>query len=333
MFSFSFFWRKKKVDIKKEKHNVSNLALGIASILIFTALAQIVAMEILFFVAPSLLDSMVISITINSITMYCIAMPMSMMFFKKCEVSPIEGKKLGFGTMIGVISISCALTYIGSIIGQLIGEITADIMGNAATNPVEETVSVIPPWAILLFVVILAPIFEEIFFRKVVIDRLRRYGDVPAIIISGVVFGVIHGNFSQFFYAAMLGILFGAVYIHTGKLRHTIFLHMFINFMGSFYTTMMIEQFGGDIPLEITEEIIAKYPVGYGMMTGYSMLYSISFLVAIPALIGFVRKIKPQKGCVELTAAQGRKVALWNWGVWVSALFLIANFAMSMIPA
>ena len=38
-------------------------------------------------------------------------------------------------------------------------------------------------------------------------DRLLGYGQKTAIIISGIMFGMAHGNFSQFFYAFGIGIL------------------------------------------------------------------------------------------------------------------------------
>ena len=123
-------------------------------------------------------------------------------------------------------------------------------MNKSSYDPVESTVTRISLGAIFLFMVVLAPIFEEIFYRRVVIDRLRRYGDIPAIIISGLMFGLIHGNFSQFFYAAFLGMVFGAVYVYTGKLGYSVFLHMLINFMGSFYISLMakaIRDNGGKI--------------------------------------------------------------------------------------
>lgn len=154
---FSFFGGKKTVDIKREKQNVANLALGIASIMFFTMLAQIVVANVIYLIAPALLDSMVAQMFISAITMYGIAMPMSMTFFNRCEVEPIKGKKLGFGMMIGVIAICFALTYVGSIVGTVIEEMTAEMMGSVASNPVADTVSAIPLWAVLLFVVILAP--------------------------------------------------------------------------------------------------------------------------------------------------------------------------------
>ncbi len=335
---FSFFWTKKTVDVRKERSNVSNLMLGVASITFFTLLAQIVlvnALAIAFAVVwgTDMTLSMTAQMFISSFTMYGVAMPLSMLFFDRCEVHPVEKKRGGLGLTLCVIPLCFALTYVGSIAGTLIETLTSALVGKEATNPVADTVSDISLWAVFLFMVVLAPIFEEIFFRKIVIDRLRRYGDLPAIVLSGVLFGVIHGNFSQFFYAALLGMVFGAVYLYTGKLRFTIFLHMLINFMGSFYTSLMMEKFGGEIPMEFTEEIIAKYPEGYAMMSAYSSVYSISFLLAIPALIYLIRVVRPRKGAVELDGGQRFRVVFCNIGFWLSVLFLLGNFALSVIPA
>ena len=288
--------------------------MGIASIIFFTSIAQIIVAFLLAIVAPDLLSSTLAALFINAITMYGVGMPMSMVFFRKCDTRPIREKSLGVGAMILTIPICFGLTFLGSILGTIADEFAAGLLGTSASNPVAETTSAIDPWAILLFLVILAPIFEEIFFRRVVIDRLRRYGDVPAIIFSGLAFGLIHGNFSQFFYATFLGMLFGAIYIHTGKLRHTILLHMVVNFMGGFYTTVMV-----DSP---AEEL---------MTTILSTLYLVSLALTIPALLYVSGKIKLQKGAVTLDSRQARRVRFFNLGLWLSVLFLLANFATSLL--
>jgi membrane protease YdiL (CAAX protease family) len=51
--------------------------------------------------------------------------------------------------------------------------------------------------------------------------------------ISAFTFAVYHGNFTQFFYAFGLGILFAFIYSKTGKLRYTVFLHMGYNLYAS----------------------------------------------------------------------------------------------------
>jgi membrane protease YdiL (CAAX protease family) len=311
---FSFSFSLKSIDIKKERRNIANIAMGIASIMFFTAAAQLIVALLLAAVAPDLLSSTLVALCINAVTMYGFGMPMSMLFFRKCNTEPIHGKPLGVGAMILTIPICFGLTFLGSIIGTLADEFTAGLLGTSASNPVAETTASIDPWAILLFLVILAPIFEEIFFRRVVIDRLRRYGDAPAIIFSGLAFGLIHGNFSQFFYATFLGMLFGAIYIHTGKLRHTIFLHMVVNFMGGFYTTVMVGS-----------------PAEELMTIALSMLYLVSLGLTIPAFLYVSGKIKLQKGSVTLDHQQARRVRFFNLGLWLSVLYLIANFATSLL--
>jgi len=93
-----------------------------------------------------------------------------------------------------------------------------------------------PFWRILT-VGILAPIFEELIFRKLLIDRVIKYGEFCAIMMSGIMFGLFHGNFAQFFFATGLGMLFAFVYARTGKIWYTILLHMVVNMTTSVITT------------------------------------------------------------------------------------------------
>ena len=49
------------------------------------------------------------------------------------------------------------------------------------------------------YVVILAPLFEEIIYRGIVFEGLKPVGTVFAIFISGFCFALMHANFKQFF--------------------------------------------------------------------------------------------------------------------------------------
>ena len=79
---------------------------------------------------------------------------------------------------------------------------------------------------------VLAPVFEELVFRKVMVDRVLPYGEWPAILFSGITFGLFHGNLTQFFYAALLGMVLAYVYIRTGNILYSIGLHACVNFLG-----------------------------------------------------------------------------------------------------
>ena len=68
------------------------------------------------------------------------------------------------------------------------------------------------------------------------------YGEKLAVITSALMFGLFHGNLSQLFYAFALGLVFGYVYLKTGKLRYSIGLHMLINFIGSVVGPFFLEK-------------------------------------------------------------------------------------------
>jgi hypothetical protein len=78
----------------------------------------------------------------------------------------------------------------------------------------------------------LAPIFEELIFRKFLIDRTYKYGERNAIILSGLMFGLFHTNLGQFFYAFIIGAIFAWVYIRTGNILYSMSMHLLINLLG-----------------------------------------------------------------------------------------------------
>ena len=56
---------------------------------------------------------------------------------------------------------------------------------------------------------------------------------------QGLFFALFHGNFYQFFYALLLGMVFAWLYSSTGRIRYNIMLHMLINLMGGVLPIMM----------------------------------------------------------------------------------------------
>ena len=82
----------------------------------------------------------------------------------------------------------------------------------------------------ILSVCIVAPIFEEIFFRGAIEGYLLRKWRNPrwAILVSALIFGLIHMNPAQMLFAFLFGIILGELYYRTGSLLPSIILH-FIN--------------------------------------------------------------------------------------------------------
>lgn len=83
---------------------------------------------------------------------------------------------------------------------------------------------------VLLVVVILAPIFEELFFRGLFYPALRRVlGPRPAIVLDGVIFGLLH--FEPLFMISLIlvGMMLAYLYEKTDSLAAPIIAHSLYN--------------------------------------------------------------------------------------------------------
>jgi membrane protease YdiL (CAAX protease family) len=80
-------------------------------------------------------------------------------------------------------------------------------------------------------VAFVAPLLEELLFRGAIQGALMRYFKSPwvGIVLAALLFGVIHLNPIQVFYATCLGIVFGWVYYRTGSLLPAILGHIINN--------------------------------------------------------------------------------------------------------
>lgn len=86
----------------------------------------------------------------------------------------------------------------------------------------------------VLCIAIIVPILEELLFRGAIEGHLLRKGWSPkwAIIVSALIFGLIHGNPAQIPFAFLIGLLFGWLYYRTGSLIPGIVGHIINNSFG-----------------------------------------------------------------------------------------------------
>ncbi len=87
--------------------------------------------------------------------------------------------------------------------------------------------------SLVLYTVLFAPLAEELVFRAVTFNHLRRA--LPfwlANIIQAALFGIMHMNIVQGTYAFLLGLVLGIVYKKYNSLYANTALHMFINLSG-----------------------------------------------------------------------------------------------------
>lgn len=135
--------------------------------------------------------------------------------------------------LLSLLFLSVFVMMVGNLVGIYVNDIIANITGESMGNVVEETISQMSVGEVFVSAVIFAPVFEELVFRKLFIDKLSKYGTSFCITMSGLMFGLVHCNFEQFFYAFWLGSVFAYVYCIYGKIIYPIILHMIINAIGS----------------------------------------------------------------------------------------------------
>ena len=83
----------------------------------------------------------------------------------------------------------------------------------------------------MLSIAVFGPITEELVFRRVMIDDITRKTGKPwvAILISSVLFGLIHMNPAQIVFAIPVGAVFGWIYVKTGSMLPGLVGHIINN--------------------------------------------------------------------------------------------------------
>ena len=119
---------------------------------------------------------------------------------------------------------------------------------------------------LILMVGILAPAAEEMIFRWLVFLRIRDLGIrcAASAFLSGILFGIYHGNMGQAVYAAVLGFFFAWFLEKSGNLWSCVLLHM-----GANIWSVLMLHFGETLP----------------DTAGYVRFFMISFFLSIPVLI------------------------------------------------
>ena len=83
---------------------------------------------------------------------------------------------------------------------------------------------------VFLFSVFIAPIIEEIVFRRVIFTFVERmFGILPAVIATSLIFSFLHGGIIQIIPLFILGSILQYLYIKYNSLYPSILLHSFHN--------------------------------------------------------------------------------------------------------
>lgn len=100
----------------------------------------------------------------------------------------------------------------------------------------------------------LAVVCEEVIYRGIILENLRRYGDLFAIIISGIIFGLDHNILVII--KSMAGIIFGIVYVLGGNVRWVILVHFIANLINGIVKPSLLLRFPEISPVNVDLTIL-----------------------------------------------------------------------------
>lgn len=300
-----------------DKKFFSKIGINYLIYAISALIIQIIAVNILGVANNSLLYDFNVITILSAISNYVLPFPILFYLMKKIDAQTLEKQNLNLKTFLLYLSITFTLMWIGNIVGLAITSALGTIFQTEITNPVQRLINSSDIWLNLILISVAGPIFEEIFFRKFLIDRTIKYGARVSIILSAVIFGFFHGNISQFFYAFLLGGFFAYVYIRTGKIIYPIILHIIVNLMGSVVSLFVVQSAQTFISNTYT-------PIDIVIVVIYVLIILSALLVG---LIGLSRFKKAKfNGCkTQISLTKPIKTILLNPSMILLILFFVAE--------
>ncbi len=268
----------------------SHMALGLCLGLLVSQLVP----TVLTVIFPSF-DAQAHAFLVGGLCTGCFTLPLMALVTRRLPDRKPGKHRLSVGKFLALVCICYACMIVGNLVGigvnLLLSPGSVDLVSDLASASGASLETVVA-------FVVLAPVFEELVFRKVLVDRVLPYGEWPAILFSGITFGLFHGNLTQFFYAFLLGAILAYVYIRTGNILYTMGIHACINFLG------------GVLPI---------------------LAPAATFLVMLVALAGLVLFFLYRKKVhVERNAVPGVGAAMFG-NVGMILFFIISGFLMVLV--
>lgn len=328
-------------EIKDSRKHFSKLGWMFVLGTLIIGAVQLIPVYIVGAVRPEWLQNPNISLLLSVLPLYLIGMPLLILLAKRVPAVQIEQHDMKPGQFAIVVVMCFGLVYLSNIVGNIFTVIIGILKGSAVQNVILNVATSVNILFVLVYMVLIAPVMEEYVFRKLIVDRTARYGQGVAVLMSGLMFGLFHGNLNQFVYAFVLGTFLAYLYVKTGKLKITIALHMMINFMGGIVSVLVLRMIDleGYLEAAASGDMAALMACVMDNFAGW-MLYGVYSLLIFGLIIAggvlmivFLakRRFTFEQGEVVLPKGKRFSTVILNTGMLVYCLLWIAMIIYQLL--
>jgi len=239
-----------------------------------------------------------------------LAMVVAYFVLRAVPKADVQPENFSAGRFFKLIFMCFGAGYIGNQIGTVLLSFWNSTTHNSVGGELTELLADTNPLFVFISVGILAPIIEELFFRKLLTDRLQALGgEKTAIIIPAFLFALFHQSASQLVYAFFVGIFIGYFYCRTGKYWLAVIIHAVFNIVSGVIPVLYLPKVARfldesqkiisadtNIDSSALAEQLTPLVEQYGLAVCLFLLHSvIVFVINILGIIFIVKNFKKYK--------------------------------------
>ena len=229
--------------------------------------------------------------------------------YEQLPVKKVSGKTLNYLIIIG-FSVCMLSNYLTNLFLSNAYDLGINLYHESLGLPRESFIEIL---FYILSVAAVPAVSEEILFRGALLSTLRKHSDGIAILVSSLIFGLFHGNFVQFPFAFIVGLVLSLTVVYTNSMLPAIAIH-FINNLFS-----------------IICDLLSRNSAIWGIdLTICNIIINFFISALIIVAIFFAKKISEtdrtflslNRYSGKLTAKEVRKEFFKSPGILAAALFL-----------
>lgn len=165
-------------------------------------------------------------------------------------------------SVIGMFSATAVSAFIQSMFGV-----------SSALYPNPQPIGWAATVVYLLHVTVAAAMLEELVFRGVIMQSLRRFGDTFALVCSSALFGLVHHNLEQSIMAFIIGLAIGFFVLRSGSLKTGMLIHFAYNSIASavdFATRDLSDKAEGVASMLIVSAYVVAGLIGFALLQAFN---------------------------------------------------------------